>query len=256
LEADSLPDLAAQRAALINKAQTYLGRPLTAREIEQGYAKPDPRPQSQIVADRAAKDAELNPVESKTPEQLIEDRALAALAADRLNKMSALERAAEEAVHNNNAAKARAAKEAEQAAFRATAAYNNIRQRLDELIFQAEFDPALTAAMRDDLQHQSAMLERYLDVAAVTANVSQLQRAATSAIDAERDKLKAQTDAVEYRRLAMGNGLVFDNVQLETVGEQTYVVLQSGDKTAKVTRERYDSRASDEALRAELWGAA
>lgn len=256
LSAPTPAELSAKFEAVRQRASVIAGRPVTDAEVEHGTPKAplSPAEQSAIRRKRAlAQAAERMAAGEVSPEAARLAAAKSRADAERRSKLTAAERELEDAQAAASEADQKRADEAARVEIKAGQPYQSLRARLDELLFVASFDPGVTTAELTALEEQSDKLDETLDVSSIRSNVTQLQAVIQGRLDLEAANLRAASDAIESRKKLLGTGTVFDDVGVELLGEVEYVSLTVGTETKKVSKERYDSRVSDEALRAELF---
>lgn len=256
LSAPTPAELSAKFEVVRARASAIAGRPISDNEVENGIPKAplSPAEQSAIRRKRAlAQHAERTAVGEVSPEAARLAAAKVRADAERRSKLTTAERELEDATRAAQEADQKRADEVARAEIMGSKSYQALRSRLDELLFVSSFDGSVSAAELSALSEQSDQLEATLDIGAVRANVTDLQRAIQGRIDIESVQLREAADALEKRKRMLGAGTIFDDVGSELVGQTEYVSLTVGTETKKISKERYDTRTSDEALRSELF---
>ncbi len=248
--------LVPQFKAVKERIAKILGHEPTDHEVEFGIERPAMTPAEQKEANRRKAEAQylarVNEVQP-SPEQArlkaAEHRANEA----RRSKLTHIERELEDATLAATAAETKLADEARRGAIRQSPAYLSTHAKLVDLVFCASFDSSVTQGQLAALESELESLETSQDIAATRSNLRTIQGAIAAQIEVEATALRQASDAVAQRKAALGQGLVFDDVGVETLGEVEYVSLSVGGETRKITKQRFDARESDESLRDSLF---
>lgn len=258
LSAGSMPELEAKHRELTDKVTKILGRPPTESEMRNGIPKPKP-PQAEVSETRRAKAnqdyaARLEQEAAYSPEAQRLKTARERAEQERVAALSPIQRELEAAETAARLAQERQADKARKAEIRAGATYQRIRTDLENVTLIAMLDVSISQGTVDALKRESASLEQTMDLATVRVNLSTIQTAITNQTAVEAAQLKAAVDRAELRRQMLASGQVWDDIGVELVGENEYVSLTVGNETRRVTKARFDGRASDENLKSELFG--
>lgn len=122
---------------------------------------------------------------------------------------------------------------------------------MNEALFLAKYDANIPVEVLELIQHESAMLETRLDVAASQQRLTQVQQVLNGTLEVQRAELQRATDALKSRE-AMLKVSPFDDITPEVVGSVEYVNVKVGDRVAKVSKARFDS-TDHETLKAQLF---
>jgi len=260
LTAPTREGLDAQIEAVRTRASKLLGRPATDAELVGGLARPALSTEDRAeIGRKRATEQYLDRIKSEadySPENARLEAAQHRLTDERRSKMTAAERELADATEAAAFATARKADEAKRKEVKATPAYQSTLKQAQDLVFAASFDESITSAQLVQIQDQLTSLNETLDVATVRTNLRVLQSAIADQLAVKADQLKQASDAIAMRKAALGEGLVWDDIGVEALGETEYVSLTVGTEVRKVTKERYESRESDESLRNSLFGEA
>ena len=253
----SREDAISQYLELATKAEKYLGRPLTPHEMRSGLERP-PLSKEQIAESRRAKvraerAACLEAEASYSPEAERLKTARERAEQERVASLSPAQRELESAAKAAEEAEQHKADRAKKDEIRQSSAYLMVRSAIDDLILVNKLSADVSAEQVALVEAQSRDLETHLDLAATRQNLAQLQKVVSGQLAVQDAELRAATDRAELRKRMLASGQTWDDVGVEVLGETEYVSLTVGSETRKVTKTKFDSRLSDEALRSELF---
>lgn len=233
-----------------------LGRPATDDIVANGLPRPEPTKSGIEARRQAAREQyEARMAAAQTPAEFIRLEAARVRAnEERRSKLSRAELELEDAQAAAKEVEERLADEARREAIRQTPAYVSTLKQARDLLFAAALDESISADQLAAFQNQLTSLEETQDVATVRSNLRTIQKAITDQLTVEADKLRQATDAIAKRKSLLGEGMVFDDVGVELVGETEYVSLTVGTEVRRVTKATYEGRTSDEALKVQLFG--
>ncbi|QDT54284.1 hypothetical protein Pan44_23120 [Caulifigura coniformis] len=238
---------------MVDKASKFAGHALTKKELKEGVPRPDARNDYQRQDQQRRFRRELNPVpiDARSHEQRVYDEHAARVEAIRRKNLPQPELHLLEAKERLDAKLKADADAAAAAAIRETAGYRKTREALNDALFLAKYDAAIPVEVLELIQHESAMLETRLDVAASQQRLTQVQAVLDKTLEPQRVELQRATDALKARE-AMLKVSPFDDITPEVVGNVEYLSLKVGDRVAKVSKARFDS-TDHETLKGQLF---
>jgi hypothetical protein len=263
-----LEALIASAMTKIAASEKRIGRRFTDWEVLNGLRKDiplpaDPMEKDQVlrrdleVSQRRARDREPLPPPEKSAEERVLEAAERRLREERRARMSPAEIAVEDAREALAAKIASDQAAADREAFFASRAVVRLLSVLDDMIEHGMLDPDIDGESLDEMRHQRSLVMTHATpsiVETVTKNITAIQTQIAAGLDARETELRSALDALSQSRRALTTAPgTFDSIREVLVGSVPYIELSREGKTVSISRERWQGRASDEALAAMLF---
>jgi hypothetical protein len=254
IEAEQMAGRRDKAGRFIRDPKTGQPRPeLSRKELMHGVDRVQDQSPQQQRDEMRRRQLELNPpvsADTRTPTEVLADQYRARVEADRESKLTTNEKKlleSERAVAAEKAAKAAADAHA---VVMASPAVHKVVEQFERLLSLAKFDETVPTSIYSELQHQNALLHKFGDATAATANLSKLSQQLFAGAVAQEQQLQAHVDRVQDRKAAFlmeEKPTLKAHAHKDVFGNEQMVLFYAGEsKTIPV--DQFNGKATAELL--------